>query len=38
VVVGDDALIGADNELITGARVWTEAIVPDGALRFSPDS
>jgi mannose-1-phosphate guanylyltransferase len=37
-VVGDDALIGADNELITGARVWTGAVIPDGAIRFSADS
>ena len=37
-VVGDGALVGADNELITGARVWTDAVVLDGTIRFSPDS
>jgi mannose-1-phosphate guanylyltransferase len=37
VVVGDGALVGADNELITGARVWTDAVVLDATIRFSPD-
>ncbi|MFD4631896.1 sugar phosphate nucleotidyltransferase [Streptomyces sp. NPDC058284] len=36
-VVGDGARVGADNELRTGARVWCEAVLPDAALRFSPD-
>jgi mannose-1-phosphate guanylyltransferase len=37
VVVGDGGLVGADNELTTGARVWTDAVIPDAAIRFSPD-
>lgn len=35
VLVGDRALVGADNELAPGARVWTDAVLPDGTLRFS---
>jgi mannose-1-phosphate guanylyltransferase len=37
VVVGDGAVIGSDNELINGARVWTGAVLADGAVRFSTD-
>lgn len=36
-VVGDGAQVGADNELRTGARVWCGAVLPDAAVRFSPD-
>jgi mannose-1-phosphate guanylyltransferase len=36
VVVGDGARIGCDNELAAGARVWTDAVIPDAAIRFSP--
>ncbi|MGQ0632320.1 MAG: sugar phosphate nucleotidyltransferase [Sporichthyaceae bacterium] len=34
-VLGDGALLGADNELAAGARLWTNAVLPEGALRFS---
>ncbi|QDQ11930.1 nucleotidyltransferase family protein [Streptomyces spectabilis] len=36
-VVGDGARIGADNELRDGVRVWCEATLPAGAVRFSSD-
>jgi mannose-1-phosphate guanylyltransferase len=36
-VVGDQATIGSDNEFIVGARVWTDIVIPDRAVRFSPD-
>jgi mannose-1-phosphate guanylyltransferase len=36
-VIGDGARIGADNELRHGARVWCDAVIPDGAVRFSSD-
>ncbi|WP_030572635.1 mannose-1-phosphate guanylyltransferase [Streptomyces aureocirculatus] len=36
-VVGDGACVGADNELRAGARVWCEARLPAGAVRFSSD-
>ncbi|MDX2700618.1 mannose-1-phosphate guanylyltransferase [Streptomyces ipomoeae] len=36
-VVGDGAIIGADNELRSGVRVWCDARIPTGALRFSSD-
>ncbi|MFH8797614.1 sugar phosphate nucleotidyltransferase [Streptomyces sp. NPDC017941] len=36
-VVGDGARVGADNELRAGARVWCEARLPAGAVRFSSD-
>ncbi|MFE7841955.1 sugar phosphate nucleotidyltransferase [Streptomyces sp. NPDC057474] len=36
-VVGDGAIIGADNELRAGVRVWCDAQIPTGALRFSSD-
>jgi mannose-1-phosphate guanylyltransferase len=36
-VVGDGATVGADNELQTGARVWCNAFLPPGSLRFSSD-
>ena len=37
VVVGDGAVVGARNELAPGARVWCDAVLPAGALRFSSD-
>ncbi|MFE6398705.1 mannose-1-phosphate guanylyltransferase [Streptomyces alboflavus] len=36
-VVGDGAFVGADNELRDGVRVWCEARLPAGAVRFSSD-
>ncbi|MDQ1627670.1 MAG: mannose-phosphate guanylyltransferase [Actinomycetota bacterium] len=36
-VIGDRARVGADNELLAGARVWTDARLPPKALRFSSD-
>lgn len=36
-VIGDGAIIGADNELREGVRVWCDARIPAGALRFSSD-
>jgi mannose-1-phosphate guanylyltransferase len=35
-VVGEGARIGADNELSRGVRIWTDALLPDAAIRFSP--
>jgi mannose-1-phosphate guanylyltransferase len=37
VVVGDRSRIGDRVELLGGARVWPDVIVPDGAIRFSSD-
>jgi mannose-1-phosphate guanylyltransferase len=36
-VIGDGARIGADNELRSGIRIWCEAVLPDGSVRFSSD-
>lgn len=36
-VVGDGAHVGADNELRDGVRVWCEARLPAGSVRFSSD-
>lgn len=36
-VVGDRARVGADNELLSGARVWCDVTLPDRSLRFSSD-
>ncbi len=36
-VIGDGAVVGPDNELREGVRVWCEAKIPAGALRFSSD-
>jgi mannose-1-phosphate guanylyltransferase len=35
-VIGEEARIGASNELSSGIRIWTDAIIPDAAIRFSP--
>jgi mannose-1-phosphate guanylyltransferase len=37
VVVGDGADVGAGNELLGGLRVWCDARVPPGSVRFSSD-
>jgi mannose-1-phosphate guanylyltransferase len=36
-VVGDRAVVGARCELRGGARIWPDAVLPDGGIRFSPD-
>ncbi|WP_019546910.1 sugar phosphate nucleotidyltransferase [Streptomyces sulphureus] len=36
-VVGDGAVIGEGNELRSGIRVWCDAQIPAGAVRFSSD-
>jgi mannose-1-phosphate guanylyltransferase len=36
-VIGDGARVGARNELLRGARVWTGAVLADCAVRFSTD-
>ncbi|MFI6940168.1 sugar phosphate nucleotidyltransferase [Streptomyces sp. NPDC050418] len=37
-VIGDGASVGADNELRGGIRVWCDAVLPDGSVRFSSDA
>lgn len=37
-VIGDRARIGAGTELRSGARVWPDVVIPDGAIRFSTDA
>ncbi len=37
VVVADGAVVGAGVELTAGARVFPDARIPDGAIRFSSD-
>ena len=37
VVVGAGAHIGSGNELVAGARIWPGVVIPDRAVRFSPD-
>jgi mannose-1-phosphate guanylyltransferase len=37
VVIGDRADIGADNEVLGGCRVWCDAVLPAGSVRFSSD-
>ncbi len=37
-VIGDGAVIGADNELRSGARIWCDAQIPPASLRFSSDA
>lgn len=34
-VIGDGARVGADNQLLAGARVWTGAVVAPNSIRFS---
>jgi mannose-1-phosphate guanylyltransferase len=36
-VIGDRSRIGAGVELLAGARVWPDVVLPDGAIRFSSD-
>lgn len=36
-VVGDGAVIGEGNELRDGVRIWCDARIPAGAVRFSSD-
>jgi mannose-1-phosphate guanylyltransferase len=36
-VIGDGARVGARNELLRGARVWTGAVLADSVVRFSTD-
>ncbi|MEI2716698.1 MAG: NDP-sugar synthase [Candidatus Nanopelagicales bacterium] len=36
-VVAEGAQIGAGVELVRGARVWPDAVIGDGAIRFSSD-
>lgn len=36
-VIGDGADIGARCELLSGARVWPGAFLPDGGIRYSSD-
>jgi mannose-1-phosphate guanylyltransferase len=36
-VVGDGAQIGAGCELLAGARIWNDVVIPDGGVRFSSD-
>ncbi len=36
-VIGDGAVIGAGNELLQGVRVWPDARVSDGSIRFSAE-
>ena len=38
VVVGDRARVGSGVELRSGARVWSDAVLPDGSVRFSSDA
>ena len=37
VIVGNRAWVGAENELLNGARVWIDATLPDKSVRFSGD-
>jgi mannose-1-phosphate guanylyltransferase len=37
VVIGDRARIGAGVELVGGCRVWPDAVIADGSVRFSSD-
>lgn len=37
-VIGDGATIGDRNELIEGARVWPDVVLPPVAVRFSTDA
>jgi mannose-1-phosphate guanylyltransferase len=35
-VVGEGAKVGDNNELSKGIRIWTDAVIPESAIRFSP--
>jgi mannose-1-phosphate guanylyltransferase len=35
-VIGEGARVGAGNELANGIRIWTDAVIPDASIRFSP--
>jgi len=37
-VIGDGAVIGARCELIGGARVWPDVVLPEAGVRFSADA
>jgi len=37
-VIGDGATVGAGCELLGGARVWPNMVLPDGSIRFSSDA
>ncbi len=37
-VIADGAVVGADNELVSGARVWADVVIPERAIRFSPEN
>jgi len=36
-VIRDGATVGAHDELLDGARVWTDGVLADLAIRFSSD-
>lgn len=36
-VIGDRAVIGAHCELVGGARIWPDVVLPPHGVRFSPD-
>ncbi|MBK1788873.1 sugar phosphate nucleotidyltransferase [Prauserella cavernicola] len=38
VVLGDGASVGDGCELLDGVRVWPEAVLPSGSIRFSSDA
>jgi mannose-1-phosphate guanylyltransferase len=38
VVLGDGVSVGAGCELLDGARVWPDVVLPDGSVRFSSDA
>lgn len=38
VVIGDGADVGERNELLAGVRIWPDAVLAPGAVRFSSDA
>lgn len=36
-IIGDRANVGAGCELLRGARVWPDVVIPEGGIRFSSD-
>jgi mannose-1-phosphate guanylyltransferase len=38
VVLGDGVSVGAGCELLDGARIWPDVVLPDGSIRFSSDA